>query len=190
VSLAEDILARARLEGVALFPKGEGKLGYQAHGHPLSPDLKALIVAHKEAVLAVLAPSSVKAAADSPKTIRRRVLAQWDALRKARFGDQPDPCLKAEEDIKAAGVAALSRAKRLLERLAANRVSAALDAHGGLSLVDRSGRRRDLTRFANMGKTFEALVAALEIDPELIATRSTERNDAKREATRRERRKA
>lgn len=166
--IAEDIIARARLEGVTLFPKDEGKLGFQARGRPLSPELKTLMLEHKASILATLALRGPEAIAHRHEAVRSRVLASWEALRKARFGDQPDPCLKAEKDVRAAEAAALTRAKRLLEQLTAIGVRADLDAGGALSLIDQSGHRRDLARFIAMDKTFPALAKGLEIDPKLI----------------------
>jgi hypothetical protein len=171
VSLAEDILARARAEGVTLYLKAEGKLGYQTHGRPLSPDLKALILEHRDAVLAALVPSGSRQPRGRP------------AARPGSMGSLAESALRrpARPVPEGRGRHQGGRsAKRLLERLAANRVSAVLDEHGALSLIDRSGRRRDLTRLANMGKTFETLVVALEIDPSIVprSTRGLSRASA------------
>ena len=55
---AEEIIARAVLEGVTLSVVGPDRLRYQVRGRPLSTDLKALILEHKTAILAALAPAA------------------------------------------------------------------------------------------------------------------------------------
>lgn len=55
---AEEIIARAVLEGVTLSIIGPGRIRYQARKRPLAADLKALIREHKDAILAALSPAA------------------------------------------------------------------------------------------------------------------------------------
>jgi hypothetical protein len=58
---AEVVIARAIRERVTLAAAGDGqRIRYQARGRPLSPDLRALLLEHKPAILAVLLSGGVK----------------------------------------------------------------------------------------------------------------------------------
>ena len=58
---AEDVIARAIREGVTLAPTADGlRIHYQAHVAPLSASLRALLLDHKPAILAVLSAGGVK----------------------------------------------------------------------------------------------------------------------------------
>ena len=58
---AEEIIARAIREGVTLAPTADGLgIHYQAHVAPLSASLRARLLEHKPAVLAVLSAGGVK----------------------------------------------------------------------------------------------------------------------------------
>jgi hypothetical protein len=58
---AEQIIARAIREGVVLYPGTDGrKIHYQAYGRPLAPDLRALLLEHKPAILSVLSAGGIQ----------------------------------------------------------------------------------------------------------------------------------
>jgi hypothetical protein len=130
---------------------------------------RAPLAAHKTEILAALADHDALRAT-GPDAIRERVLAKWSALRKARFGAEPDPCLEAEKDF----AELLTKARRLIEQLAAVGVRPALDQGGALVLIDEqrpeTGRGRDLARFIAMDRAFTILAKGLELDPALVGT--------------------
>ena len=154
-----DILARAEAAGVRLFLKGGDRLGYSSRG-PLPLELKALFAEHRREIMAALTADRVKRL----DAVRARVMAQWAALRKARFSDEPDPCVEAERAAEKANETALKTARRLVDELAAVGVRPVLDQNGALMLIDEraTGRGRDLSRFIAMGRTFEILVKGLD----------------------------
>jgi hypothetical protein len=58
---AEDVIARAIREGVTLAPTADGlRIHYQAHVAPLSASLRARLLEHKPAILAVLLAGGIK----------------------------------------------------------------------------------------------------------------------------------
>ena len=65
--------------------------------------------------------------------------------------------------------AAIERAERLMAQLAVIGFRPKLDAHGALSFVNANPERRDFARMCPVAHCFAIVIAALDVDPGLVA---------------------